>query len=150
MIEARIDQDLEQLPTDLVESGSPADLVEYNLLSFADRAKLRALILEGAAAARSDAEVRQRLQRLQDRHLSAWADGLEDRLAHNGNPSTDMRTAVTAVWSAELGLGLMEALGLPTPSSKALAQTFKSMFTDAGLSTSVGASPPNPQKRVAR
>ena len=150
VIEARIDQDLEQLPTDLVESGSPADLVEYNLLSFAGRAKLRALILEGAAAARSDAEVRQRLQRLQDRHLSAWAGGLEDRLAHNGNPSTDMRTAVTAVWSAELGLGLMEALGLPTPSSKALAQTFKSMFTDAGLSTSVGASPPNPQKRVAR
>ncbi len=150
VIEARIDQDLEQLPADLVESGSPADLVEYNLLAFAGRAKLRALILEGAAAARSDAEVRQRLHRLQDRHLSAWAGGLEDRLAHNGNPSTDMRTAVTAVWSAELGLGLMEALGLPTPSPKALAKTFKSMFTDAGLGTSAGASPRHPQNGVAR
>ncbi len=150
VIEARIDQDLEQLPTDLVESGSPADLVEYNLLAFAGRAKLRALMLEGAAAARSDAEVRQRLQRLQDRHLSAWAGGLEDRFANNGAPNHDMRTAVTAVWSAELGLGLMEALGLPTPSPKALAQTFKSMFTDAGFGTHAGASPRNPPKRVAR
>ena len=43
VIEARIDQDLEQLPTDLVVTGSPTDLVEYNLMSFDDRAQLSAL-----------------------------------------------------------------------------------------------------------
>src|ERR1700735_2864103 len=42
VIEARMDQDLEQLPADLVESGSPTDLVEYNPLSFACRDNLAA------------------------------------------------------------------------------------------------------------
>jgi len=134
VIEARISQDLEQLPQDLVESGSPADLVEFNLLAFDRRTTLRALMLEGAAAARSDSDVRHRLHTLQGRRLSAWARGLEDWLAnHDVHSSIDMRTAVTAVWAAELGLGLMEALDLPIPRPTELAGTFRTMFADAGM-----------------
>ena len=151
-IEARINQDLEQLPVGLIETGSPADLIEFNLSTFGARATLRALMLEGAAAARSDPEIQNRLDHLQDRHLSAWADGLQERLDHQTDPglprsSVDVRTAVTAVWAAELGLGLMEALDLPTPEPAELALLFKDMFVGAGLGGD--ARPVQPQRRAA-
>ncbi|HXZ62830.1 MAG TPA: TetR family transcriptional regulator, partial [Acidimicrobiales bacterium] len=78
VIEAHIAQDLEQLPPSLLESSSPAGLVEFNFAAFPQRRELRALIVEGAAAARSDSELRRRLQELQHRHLGAWADGLQE------------------------------------------------------------------------
>ncbi|MGP0032317.1 MAG: TetR/AcrR family transcriptional regulator [Acidimicrobiales bacterium] len=134
-IEVRIAQDLEQLPQGLVESGSPADLVEFNLRAFNNRTQLRALLVEGAAAARSDEEVRGHLQELQLRHLDLWEAGFEEWLAVSEEPpTTDMRTAVTVIWSAEMGLGLLEALDLETPTPRALARIFGLMCTSAGLS----------------
>ena len=133
VIEARIGLDLERLPADLVASASPADLVECNLLAFSQRATLRTLVLEGAAAARSDSDVRARLRSVLEGHTAAWAHSLEARLGHSGRPHNEVRTAVTAVWAAELGLGLSEALALPTPDPAQLATIFKAMFTQAGL-----------------
>jgi AcrR family transcriptional regulator len=134
VIEARIAEDLERLPVSMVETGSPPELVEYNLHTFDDRKQLRALLLEGAVAARSDPDVRSRLAQLHRRHLSVWSEGLDDwALANEVVPIVDTNTAVSVVWSAELGLGLLEAFGLPTPPADDLASIFATMFSVSGL-----------------
>jgi AcrR family transcriptional regulator len=150
VIEARIGQDLERLPADLLATASPADLVEFNLLAFASRARLRSLVLEGAAAARSDGEVRTRLRSVLEYHLATWASGLEDRLGGSVRAHPGVLTAVTAVWGAELGLGLFEALELPTPTPAQLAATFKAMFSQAGFDTRSATSKRTVRNRVAR
>ena len=151
VIEARIAEDLERLPPGLVETGSPPQLVEYNLHTFEDRKQLRALLLEGAVAARSDPEVRSRLAQMHRRHLAVWSAGLDDwALDNDVVPSVDTKTAVFVVWSAELGLGLLEAFGLATPRVGDLASTFATMFSVAGLdrpATPVGRSS---RQRTAR
>lgn len=114
VIEARIGEDLEQLPESLIVTGSPAEFVEYNLMPFDGRVQLRALLLEGAAASRADVDA-SCLRALQRGHLNQWAKGLDEWVARNNvTPSVDTLTAVTVVWSAELGQGLLEAFGLGT------------------------------------
>jgi len=150
VIEVRIRQDLERLPADLLATASPADLVEFNLLAFASRATLRSLVLEGAAAARSDGEVRVRLQSVLEHHLATWVSGLEDRLGGSVRAHAGVLTAVTAVWAAELGLGLFEALELPTPTPAQLAATFKAMFRQAGFDTRSATTTRTVRPHVAR
>jgi AcrR family transcriptional regulator len=149
VIETLIGHDIERLPAHLVATASPADLVEFNLLAFDHRANLRALVLEGAAAAHSDPEVRARLRSVLERHSSAWASGLENRLGRRSRPYNNVRTAVTAGWAAELGLGLFEALALPTPSPTQLATIFKAMFSKAGLDAKSATTKRREFKRVA-
>ena len=150
VIEARIAQDLERLPADLVATASPTDLVEFNLLAFAGRAKLRSLVLEGAAAARSDSDVRARLQSVLEHHLATWVSGLDDRLGGSVRAHAGVQTAVTAVWAAELGLGLFEALDLLTPTPAQLGATFKAMFAQAGFETRSATRKRTVRNRVAR
>ena len=132
-IETQIAQ-VEDLPASLVESGSPMEQVEFHLQNFSERARLRALLIEGAAAARSDREVHDRLQDLELRHLELWVAGSQRWLAVCETPLVvDMHTAVAAVWSAELGLALLEALDLYTPSPPRIAAVFRRMFSAFGL-----------------
>jgi AcrR family transcriptional regulator len=134
VIEARITQDLEQLPLELIASGSPADLVEFNFANSADRTQLRALLVQGAAEARADAQMQVRLAEVQRRRLTAWGEGLQGWVQHApAQRHIDTTTAVTVAWCAELGLGLMEALDLVTPAPDALAVNLSSMFRVAGL-----------------
>lgn len=89
---------------------------------YADRADLRALLLEGATAARNDAAVRERLTAEQGERFESWVDEYEaaqDRGALD--PAVDMRAAVLMLWSLELGLGVVEALGLDPPDADAWA-----------------------------
>lgn len=139
-IEACIAEDLEGLPASLVESGSPIEMVEFHLENFAGRTRLRALLIEGAAAARSDPEVHDRLRDVQVRHLDYWIAGCERWLNVCQTPPTvDMLTAISAVWSAELGLALLEALDLYTPSPSTMAALFRRFFSAFGLGGSEAA-----------
>lgn len=145
--EARIREDLEQLPANLVESGSPAELVEFNLLTFDSRAQMRALLLEGAAASRADPDVKSRLRALQRGHLNQWAKGFSEWAdRHEVRSSVDTLTAVTAVWCAELGQGLLEAFGLDTTPAPDFASIFGTMFQVAGFDNPDMA-PPNSASR---
>jgi len=86
------------------------------------RRRLRALIVQGAAAAQTDDETRDRLRDEQLSHLNAWCEGYErnrERLGIDG--SVDVRTAVIYTWAAEVGLGVLEALGIEPGSRKAWA-----------------------------
>lgn len=97
--------------------GTHVDTLRALSRTYPRRRQLRALILQGAAAAETDAETRDRLKQEQLEHLDDWVRGYEEnreRLAID--PSVDVPTAVMYTWAAELGLGVLEALGI-TPTS---------------------------------
>jgi AcrR family transcriptional regulator len=130
-IEERVRTDLEGdrtyvasrvLPDEASEADAERSL-EHQLFSMFERyprrAKLRALLLAGAAAARDDDEVRERLADEQRQHLDWWFEVYREwARIHSVDPSVDMDAIVTYMWSAELGLALFEAWGIKPPSPK--------------------------------
>lgn len=134
-IELRLSHDLQPLPADLLPSGSPFDGTDRFVLGgFSERARLRALIIEGAAAARSDPDVYDRLREIQLQHQDFWVEGFAAWLDASGiAPSFDPWTLVTSLWSAELGLGLLEAFDISTPPPAALADLLGQFFGVADL-----------------
>ncbi len=81
------------------------------------RRRLRALLVQGAAAAQTDAETRQSLHDEQLAHITLWIDGYErERERLQIDPSVDIETAVLFTWAVELGLGVLEGFGIE-PSS---------------------------------
>jgi len=85
---------------------------------YPERQQLRALVLQGAAAAVTDPETRERLREEQMEHLQVWIDGYEANRADLGlDPSVDVHDAVLYTWAGEVGLGVLEAMGI-TPHSK--------------------------------
>lgn len=90
---------------------------------FPERADLRALLLEGATAARNDGVVRERLTAEQGDRVRSWVEEYEAAQAGGElDPAVDMRTVVLMLWSMELGLGVIEALGLDAPDPDAWAE----------------------------
>ena len=87
-----------------------------------DRTQLRALLVEGAAAARSDPAVRERLHHEQVRRLDSWVGEYEAGQATGElDPAVDMRAAVMMLWAIELGLGVLEAFAIESPDPDAWA-----------------------------
>jgi TetR/AcrR family acrAB operon transcriptional repressor len=86
------------------------------------RRRLRALIVQGAAAAQTDDETRERLREEQLEHLRSWIDGYRrnrDRLRIH--PSVDIDSAVLFTWAVEVGLGVLEAIGIEPKSREGWA-----------------------------
>lgn len=120
-IDAKVGSDVES-PREGLETTFRDYLVALNR-RFAERAELRALMLEGATAARSDATVRERLSGEQVERLRSWVveyEAAQDR--GELDPTLDMRTAVLMLWSMELGVGIIEALGIDPPDPEAWAE----------------------------
>lgn len=122
-ISARTVSDLESVsmggepPSD----GTPGHVAILRRLSerYPERRQLRALILQGAAAAVTDAETRDRLRAEQLGHLQPWIDGYEEyREALGIDPAVDIRDAVLYTWAVEVGLGVLEALEIAPRSKK--------------------------------
>jgi len=146
-IDLRLARDLPRLPADLIGPASPSDTTELDLTSFSGRAGLRALLVEGATAARSDPEVHDRLREIEVRHQDSWVQEFTALLGADGSaPWFEPRTLVTTLWSAELGLGLLEALDLPTPPPATLTTLFAVFSAIAGLEPAAS----HPPRRVAR
>jgi hypothetical protein len=117
-IEARIRDDVEALPAGLREQTLPA-IDAYQFAHTRERAELRALLLEGATAARTDEDVRERLHETLMARIDLATDAHEewgDRAGVDG--SLDMRSLVLLLWSADVGLGLLDALGIEGPDEK--------------------------------
>ena len=117
-IKERIADDLE---------GRPLGLVDYlttQARSYRARAAMRALIVEGAAAARVDPDVRRRLGATQSEKLDEWRR-IYHELQEAGQieDDVDVDTMVTYLWSAELGLGVLEALDVEVPKPGRWAKT---------------------------
>ncbi len=118
-IDARVDAGVET-PRD-IESTFRAYLEDVGR-RYPERSQLRALLLEGAAAARGDAAVRDRLNREQVRRLESWV--VEYEAAQQSgelDAGVDMRAAVMMLWAIELGLGVLEAFAIEAPAPDAWA-----------------------------
>ncbi len=115
-ISRRTATDLDQRAILEGEEGAFVAALARLALEYPARHELRALILEGAAAARTDAETRTLLKAEQESYLDRWLAQYEDmRLEMGIDPSVDMRAALLYTWAAELGLGVLEALGVDLP-----------------------------------
>ena len=110
---------------------------------FPKRRRLRALILQGAAASITDEETRRRLRDEQLSHLTVWIKGYEaDRERLGIHPDVDLQAAVVYTWAAELGLGVLEAIGIEPRSRKGWADVHNRMARSLRLE------PDQPAKRA--
>jgi AcrR family transcriptional regulator len=107
------------------------------------RHQLRALIVQGAAAAQTDEETRTRLHGEQLEHLEAWLQAYEEsREAMGIDPAVDLQAALLHTWAVEVGLGVLEAMGIEPRSAKGWADIQNRMARSLQL-------PPDPEHRAA-
>src|SRR4051794_23749100 len=121
-ISARTEVELE---AQSVEPGEEAHYIESLTRLAADygtRRRLRALIVQGAAAAQTDEETRTRLREEQLAHLDMWVTGYEAASDQGIDPSVDIPTFVLLTWAIELGLGVLESFGIEPQSNEAWSQ----------------------------
>jgi TetR/AcrR family acrAB operon transcriptional repressor len=115
-----------ELEADTIGVPHQADYIE-TLTRHARRSRkrrqLRALIVQGAAAAQTDEETRNRLREEQLAHIKVWIAGYErDRERLGIHPSVDLEAAVLYTWAVELGLGVLESFGIEPRSTKSWAE----------------------------
>jgi AcrR family transcriptional regulator len=104
------------LEDDFPSGVSLAEGLQQNWRRSGDREALRALLLEGAVAARHDAEIRERLGTPQREALAEWAQRVRDHAAEAElDPALDLDALFKLFWAVELGLGLLEAYGIELP-----------------------------------
>lgn len=110
------------------------------------RRRLRSLIVQGAVAARTEADTRDALGAELLGHLDAWVAGYETHRAALGiAEDVDLRAFVVYTWAAELGLGVLEAIGLDLPSPDAWAATSERLAQS--IRRSIAAAPPPRRRR---
>lgn len=82
-----------------------------------DRQKmLRALLLGGAAAARGDDAVRDRLRDIQVERMTTWMDvASRDQEAGKVTGDVDVDTLVKLLWALEFGLVIFDVCGIEPP-----------------------------------
>ena len=117
-ISARTETELESIPATSQQHPQHIDVLRRAAFRYGERRQLRSLILQGAAAAITDEETKDRLRAEQLEHLGDWIDRYEmNREALEIDDSVDIRDAVLFTWAAEVGLGILESLDI-TPRSK--------------------------------
>jgi AcrR family transcriptional regulator len=119
VIAARIARDLEgRIP----HGASLAEGIVGPWRRYRERAGLRALLLEGAAAARQDGAIRDRLGEQQAEKLAEWASMCRDTVDPAILDATpDLEALFTLTWALEVGIGVLEAYGIETPDADFLA-----------------------------
>ena len=104
------------------------------------RRNLRALIVQGAAAAQTDELTRDRLRDEQLAHIDTWVEGFEVNRERMGiDPRVDLRAAILYAWACEVGLGVLESLGIE-PDTKGWADAQNRLARSLQL-------PPDDKKR---
>ena len=125
LVEAINTRTAEELEAESMGLGVESDYVQTLTRlahGFPKRRRLRALIVQGAAASVTDEETRARLREEQLAHLNAWIAGYKANRERLGiHPDVDIHTAVVYTWAVEVGLGVLEAIGIEPKSRKAWA-----------------------------
>jgi TetR/AcrR family acrAB operon transcriptional repressor len=125
-ISSRMETDLEAVASAGAgaATGEPAHAATLRrvTLRYGERRQLRSLILQGAAAALTDDETREQLRAEQMAHLQWWIDAYTQSRDDLGiDPDLDIRDAVLYTWAAEVGLGVLEAVGIEPRSKRSWA-----------------------------
>jgi len=146
-VDATIASDVENLPNTVTELTLPEiDAYQYEHVPQRDRA--RALLLEAAVAARADADVRERLREILLPHIDMATEAHEEWRDRAGVDATlDMRALVTLIWSADLGLGVLAALGVDLPDPSAWSALIRRLLHSL---EAPGAQPGAPTPRPTR
>jgi AcrR family transcriptional regulator len=98
--------------------------------TYRSRTAMRALLVEGAAAARVDDDVRDELSKLLSTKLDEWrAIYHEVQIDEKMDPDVDMDTVVVMLVAIELGLGVLESIGLDLPKPAAWERTVERLLT---------------------
>jgi len=98
--------------------------------TYRSRASMRALLVEGAAAARVDDDVRDEICELLSTKLDEWrAIYHEVQIDEKMDPDVDMDTVVVMLVAIELGLGVLESIGLDLPKPAAWERTVERLLT---------------------
>jgi AcrR family transcriptional regulator len=115
VVDAALASDVDTLPTAVQQLTLP-EIDAYQYEHAAERTRLRALLLEAAAAARADGDIRDRLRETMLPRIDMATEAHEEWRDRAGvDPSIDMRALVTLIWSADLGLSVLDALGVDLP-----------------------------------
>jgi AcrR family transcriptional regulator len=121
VVSVGIAEELEAADAD-VDRSDHVETLTRHAREASTRRRLRALLVQGAAAAQTDEETRTSLRDEQLSHVRRWIDGYQrerDRLGID--PAVDVETAVLYTWAVELGLGVLEGFGIEPTSAEAWA-----------------------------
>ena len=122
-INSRTAEELESQTMGLGEAVDHVETLTRVARQLPKRRRLRALIVQGAAAAQTDEETRRSLRQEQLSHIRTWVAGYEANRERLGiDPHVDIETAVLYTWATELGLGVLEGVGIEPRSAKAWAE----------------------------
>jgi len=117
-VSTSIANDLEDIDNEVLAAPLPHIIgQQYARLADPGRRRLRLLLLQAAAAARTDPEVRERLGDLLRDRLGMWTAAHEEwQAAEDVDPKLDMRALAILLVAADLGLAVLSELGVGTPS----------------------------------
>ncbi|MDQ1385239.1 MAG: hypothetical protein QOG65_2618 [Actinomycetota bacterium] len=147
-VDTIIASDVEALPPAVMQQTLP-EIDAYQYAHPQQRDRVRALLLEAAVAARSDADVRERLRDTMVPRIDMATDAHEEWRDRAGvDRALDMRALVTLIWSADLGLGVLAALGVDLPDVGAWSELMRRMLTSLEAPDAhPGAPTPQPTRR---
>jgi len=124
-ISARTETDLESIPSTDIQPPQHINVLRQAALRYRERRELRSLILQGAAAAITDEETKEKLRDEQLEHLQSWITGYTEHRDSLGiDASVNIRDAVIFSWAAEVGLGVLESIGIEPRSAKSWADLY--------------------------
>jgi len=145
LVEAIHNRTADELESQATRFGGQRDYIETLTRiarEFPKRRQLRALIVQGAAAAHTDEVTRQRLRDEQLAHLNNWIDGYRQVRGPQGiDPAVDIDAMVLYTWAVELGLGVLEAVGIEPRSRKGWADVHNRMARGMQLPPDDGVRP---------
>jgi len=121
-LEAKVAEELEDAGPPRGRSGDHVARLTEAARGLDERINLRALLVQAAAASQTDEDTRIRVRDAQSAHVDDWVSRYQtDRERLQLADDLDIATAVLYTWAAELGLGMLEAFGMPPVSGEAWA-----------------------------
>jgi AcrR family transcriptional regulator len=150
-VDAIIASDVEALPLSVTQRTLP-EIDAYQYEHAPKRDRLRALLLEAAVAARADPEVRERLRDTMTPHIEMATEVHEEWRDRAGvERSLDMRALVLLIWSADLGLAVLDAMGLERPDPTSWSELVRRLLASLEApGARPGAPSPRPRPRMRR
>jgi AcrR family transcriptional regulator len=125
-VRLRLTEDLEHRGT--FEEADLAGWLAHNFRDYKLRRELRALIVEGAAAARTDDEVRELLYQVVHAKEQEWASDYRGVWEREGlDPDIDHEGVLLLLLAAEMGMGVLEALDVELPAPDVLATIIRKL-----------------------
>jgi AcrR family transcriptional regulator len=151
VVDAIIASDVEALPVAVTQQSLP-DIDAYQYEHVSQRARLRALLLDAAVAARTERDVRERLRDAMAPHLDMATEAHEEWRDRAGvDADLDMRALVLLIWSADLGLSVLDAMGVELPDPKTWSTLMRRILRSLEApDAQAGAPTPRPGRRSAR